>query len=332
MNRELITPADEAHWLQLRTQDLTSTDIAALFGLSPYKTAYELWHEKRSGEVVRIKDNDRMKWGRRLEATVAEGIAEDQGWTVRPFKEYGRLPEVRIGASFDFRIMWGRDASDEPQGFRAFDTDIDAILEIKTVDSLAFRNGWTVEPDYVEAPAHIELQVQHQMLVSGLRRAYIGVMIGGNRIEVIQREADDQVHAGIIAKASEFWASIAEGREPEPVMPGDAEAVIRRYQQVEPGKQLDARGDAILAARIADYARLKAEAADVSKLADAAKAEILQMIGDAEKVILDGYSISAGLTSPSLGTLVTPEMVGTYIGARSGFRNFRVTAKKAAAA
>ena len=316
MDRQFITTRDEAHWHSLRAQDLTSTDVAALFGLSPYKTAFELWHEKRSGEVVRIKDNDRMRWGRRLESVVAEGIAEEKGWVALPFKDYGRLPELRLGASFDYRV----DGSGPN----------DAILEIKTVDSLAFRNGWTIEDDYVEAPPHIELQVQHQMLVSGLRRAFIGVLIGGNRIEILERQADPQVHAGILAKAREFWASIEAGTPPAPVMPDDAQAVIRLNQHAEPGKLIDARDNALIAELVQQYDYLGRQAKAISDERDVVKADLLTAIGDAEKVLLDGFSVSAGFTGPSLGTLVTPEMVGTYVGARSGFRNLRVRAKKPA--
>ena len=61
MTRQTITPRDREHWLSLRAQDLTSTDVAALFGMSPYKTKFELWHEKRSGERVRIAQNDRAQ-------------------------------------------------------------------------------------------------------------------------------------------------------------------------------------------------------------------------------------------------------------------------------
>lgn len=306
MNRQFITPTNEAHWHAMRAQDLTSTDVAALFGLSPYKTAFELWHEKKSGEVVRIKDNDRMRWGRRLESVVAEGIAEEKGWVALPFKDYGRLPELRLGASFDYRV----DGSGPN----------DAILEIKTVDFLAFRNGWTIEDDYVEAPAHIELQVQHQMLVSGLRRAYIGVLIGGNRIEILEREADDQVHAGIIAAAGQFWASVEAGTPPAPVMPDDASAVIRMNQHAEPGKLIDARSDAHIAALVSQYAALSAQAKQVADERDVVKAELLAAIGDAEKVIVDGFSVSAGFVGPAEIPAFT----------RQGYRNLRITAKKPA--
>lgn len=304
MDREFITPTDEAHWHAMRAADLTSTDVAALFGLSPYKTRFELWHEKKSGEVVRIKDTDRMKWGRRLESAIAYGIAEDREWSATPMKDYGRIPAERLGSSFDFQCF-ARPSSEH------------FILEIKTVDGLAFQRGWIIEDDYVEAPAHIELQVQHQMLVSGLRRAFIGVLIGGNRIEVLEREADDQVHAGIINAARDFWSSISEGREPSPVMPDDAEAVIRMNQHAEPGKLIDARGDAVIASLVARYAELGQQAKVIGDERDVVKAELLQAIGDAEKVLLDGFSVSAGVVGPA-------EVAYT----RPGYRNLRITAKK----
>lgn len=320
MNREIITPESEDAWLALRVNDLTSTDIPALFGLSPYKTAFELWHEKRSAEIVRITDNDRMKWGRRLESTVAEGISEDQGWSVRPFKEYMRIPEHRVGSSFDFRIVQNC-PSDVRMFASEFDSADDAILEIKTVDYLAFRDGWLIDDGFIEAPPHIEIQVQHQMLVSGLRRAFLGVMVGGNRIEVIERRADDAVHAGIITRAREFWQSIDENHPPEPVMPDDADAVIRMNQFAQPGKLFDARGDAGIATLLSEYNRVKREARDLEEIAKTHKADILVKIGDAEKVLADGFTISAGIVGPADVSYT-----------REAYRNFRVTMKKAAQA
>lgn len=309
MNRQIITPDSEAHWLALRTEDLTSTDVAALFGLSPYKTAFELWHEKRAGERAVFEENTRMRWGRRLEASVAEGIIEDNDWCGRPFKEYARLTGVRLGASFDWRIHAHPDAPGT-----ASDSDDDAILEIKTVDFLAFRDGWTIEEGFIEAPPHIELQVQHQMLVSGLRRAYIGVMVGGNRIEVIERSADDAVHAGILAKAAEFWQSIEDGRAPDPVMPDDADAVIAMNQFAEPGKLLDARGDDELATLLQQYQQYGLDERVAAEHRKVLKAEILQKIGDAEKVITGIGKISAGIVGPA-------EVAYT----REAYRNFRFT-------
>lgn len=315
MIRQTITPENEAHWLALRREDLTSTDIAALFGLSPYKTAFELWHEKKAGERVEFVENERMKWGRRMEATVAAGIAEDHWWTIRAMKEYMRLQGLRIGSSFDFRIISVSPEILLPNA--EDDTDDDAILEIKCVDFLQFREGWTIDEGFIEAPAHIELQAQHQMLVSGLKRAYIGVMVGGNDIRVIERAADPQVHAGILAAAAAFWKSIDENNPPPPAMPDDAEAVIRMHQFAEPGKLLVAQDDSELLSLVREYQAFKAQARDAEEQAQVRKADILMRIGDHEKVLLPGFSVSAGMIGPA-----------TISYERAGYRNFRVTEKK----
>ena len=76
---ETIIPEDNKHWLQLRTRDVTSTEVSALFGLNPWMTEFELWHNKKSQAVIEIEDNERMKWGRRLEDPIAQGVAEDTG-------------------------------------------------------------------------------------------------------------------------------------------------------------------------------------------------------------------------------------------------------------
>ena len=79
MDREILVPDNEAQWLEWRKADLTSTEIAALFGASPYTTVYELYHRKAGAlPAEAFEVNERMKWGNRLEAAIAAGIAEDE--------------------------------------------------------------------------------------------------------------------------------------------------------------------------------------------------------------------------------------------------------------
>ncbi|HEX6216711.1 MAG TPA: YqaJ viral recombinase family protein [Vicinamibacterales bacterium] len=306
MNRQTITPASESDWLALRINDITSTDVSALFGMSPYKTKYELWHEKKAATRAPFVENERVVWGKRLQAVVAEGIAQDKRWVVRPFKEYVRLPDCNVGSSFDYVVLGESSAADQ-------------ILEIKTVDALAFKNGWIVEDDYIEAPAHIELQVQHQLLVSGLTRAYIGALVGGNTVRVIERDADPAVHRGILAAAREFWESIAANRPPPPVMPDDAPAVIRMNQYAEPGKFFDGRGDAEFATLMQEYKRLGDVEKEAKEAREVIKAQVLEKIGSAEKVLVDGGTISASLVGPAEIPAFT----------RKPFRNFRFTPARA---
>lgn len=314
---EAIDAPDQAHWLQLRTHDVTSTESAALFGLSPYLTEFELYHRKLSGEVPAFTASERMLWGNRLEAAIAAGIAEERGWQIAPFKSYLRDARARIGSSFDFVILG-------PNG--------PAHLEIKNVDAMAFRDGWLIDDDHIEAPEHIEMQVQHQMLVSGFSRAYIGALIGGNRAVVIERERDEQVIAAIRYRIAAFWSDVDARREPSPVMPRDAEAVIRRHQYAEPGKILDASHDDELAQLVREYRAACAERDRHDELATVARARLLERIGDAERVLLGEYTIAASVVADVPPMVITPEMVGQTYGGRRGHRAMRVTPRKAQAA
>ncbi len=73
---EIINPDNEQHWLECRTKDITSTEIAALFGISPYITEFELWHRKKSGVVVKFEENERMEWGTALQDAIAAKIGQ----------------------------------------------------------------------------------------------------------------------------------------------------------------------------------------------------------------------------------------------------------------
>lgn len=314
MSVEIIVPSNQEHWLEMRKSDVTSTESAALFGMSPYLTHFDLWHRKRTGIVPEFQTNSRMAWGNRLEAAIAYGIAEEQGWEVKPMKEYFRDPDARMGSSFDFVIT----SLGEP-----------VHLEIKNVDYLAFRDGWIEHEDgSIEAPEHIEMQVQHQMAVSGFKRAFIGAFIGGNRGVVIERQRDEDVIAAIKAKVADFWRTVDEGQEPDPVMPGDAEVIIRLNQYAKPGKVLDASSDDVLADLIERYKLAAAAEKNAGEDKDVAKAEIFKHIGDAEKVLTSEFSVSCALQADTPPTLITENMVGTSYGGRAGFRNLRVYPRK----
>lgn len=300
MNREIIIPRDEKHWHELRAMDITSTDIAALFNLSPYMTYYELWHRKKNQTVVEFEETEWVKWGKRLQGTIANGIAEDNKWTIRPMDEYIRIPSYRIGSSFDFAI------------------GDDGILEVKNVFGIVFKNEWISQGGNIEAPPHIEIQAQHQLLTSGRKENYIGALISGNKIICFKREPDLAIHEAIKSKVAAFWESIDANREPTPDFKADADFITKLNQFAEPGKLLNAMGDAKLAGLVRDYKEWGDQAKAAQDEKDGIKAQILTLIQDAEKVVGDGYTISASLKPPTLVEAYT----------RKAFRDFRVFLKK----
>jgi putative phage-type endonuclease len=299
-----ITPENEAEWIALRKQDITSTEVSALFGLSPYKTRLQLWAEKRGELEDNFEGNTRTKWGTMMQAAIANAIAEEQGWTVRARNMYSRIPALQIGASFDYEVIGHEDGP--------------AILEIKNVDWLVYKNKWTEVDGIISAPDHIELQLQHQMLVSKRTWGAIGVLVGGNDLKVIIRQADPEIHAAIKARAAEFWASVSLGVRPDPNFPSDAETVIRLNKTSTPGTVCDCTGDTVVDELVANYKHVSNEIASLEDIKTTIKAKLLERIGSAEKAFGTGWSISAKETAP----VQVPASI------RSGFRAFRVTVKK----
>ena len=312
---ETIEIKNEQQWLEERLKDVTSTEVSALFNLSPYKTPFELYHEKRNGQVVSFKPNERMKWGTRFESAIAYGVAEDQGWTVQPMKVYMRDTEVRIGSSFDFEII----SEEHGRG----------ILEIKNVDSLQFKRKWRDDgAGGIEAPEHIELQIQHQMLVTGIHWCVLVAMVGGNTPKIVFRRFDPRVGDRIKMKVAEFWDSVDNGVAPSADYSRDADLIAQIYSQATDGEIFDAKGDAEIANLMSKYKQAKEQIGFYEKKLDEVKAQMLEKIGTASKVIGEWGSISCGRTKDSPGKAITADMVGTITGARKGYRMFTTNLKE----
>lgn len=314
MATEIIEIESQEQWLGERAKDVTSTEVSALYGLSPYLTEFELFHNKRDNVIVRIEPNERMRWGNRLESAIAHGVAEDQGWDISKLNVYARDPAARIGSSFDFKI---NSSSDGP-----------GILEVKNVDWLQYQRNWIDDgAGNIEAPEHIELQIQHQMEILDYSWTALTVLVGGNEQKVVLRNRDREIGADIRQRVAAFWERVQNNTAPSPDYTADAEFIIKQLR-ADADAGLVAESDASLDQLIEQYAFLTRSIKEQDELKDSTKAQILERIGKASKLVSPLGTISCGVTKDSPGTLITADMVGTYQGARKGYRQFRFTPKK----
>ncbi len=297
--RTTVAYATEAEWLNARKADLTSTECAALFDASPYCTPYEL-HLRKSGALPdSFEENVRMVWGNRLEAAIAAGVAEDLGLIVLPFKTYMRIPELRMGSSFDFQIVGLVEGYNGDERARdLFRERGPGIMEVKNVDGLQFRRSWLDDGESIEAPPHIEFQVSHQQLVSGMSWTVIAPLVGGNTPKPIFRVADEPVQAAIVQAVREFWARIDAGTPPAPNFTDDADTIKRLYVNND-GSSVDLSDDPRLAGLCLEYKAAGADAKAAEGRKQAALAEILTIIGAAKSIQAAGFKISAGTNKES---------------------------------
>lgn len=303
MTYERITtaPMSEAHWLEMRTADVTSTECAALFSASPYLTAYQLHHRKAGSLAIDdFEENDRMVWGKRLEDAIARGIAEDYGVLIVPFKFYTRIPELRIGSSFDFKIIGlAQKFYGDERVRNMFRDHGEGILEIKNVDGLQFRRGWIEDAEgEVEAPPHIELQVQHQMEVADRGWCVIAPLVGGNTPKLIIRKRDTDIGNMIRERAASFWAGVDAGIAPEPDYVRDASAIAAMYVEND-GSVVDMGNDERLNELCRAYKAAAAEKKEAEDRQKAARSEILTIVKAAKTANAADFKVSAGTRKES---------------------------------
>ena len=92
--------------------------------------------------------NERIRKGQCIQDYAAEEVARKHGWTVWRMDEDIRIPELRAGSSFDYRVKCPERG--------------DGVLEIKAVDFFRHKDTWIDG----EAPEHIEIQLQHQLEIA----------------------------------------------------------------------------------------------------------------------------------------------------------------------
>ena len=295
-----IALQSDAHWHELRAKNVGGSEVAALFGEHPQLTKFELWHRKAG--LLPDPDftgNDRIFWGQTLEPAIAAGVAELHGWGVRKVRRYLQHPAVPgFGGSLDYEIT-GHERGP-------------GVLEVKTADWLVVR-GW----EDGEPPLNYELQVQAYLAITGRAWGAMAVLVGGNDLRLFQYERRPQTIAIIEEAVAEFWETIRAGTPPKPDFRTDGDAIVRLYQAVTAGKTVDMSEDNRLPALVAEYKAAGAQEKAGKEAKDAAKAEILTKIGDAEMVVCGPAKISA------------KTVAGTHIAYdRQSYRDFRISVKK----
>ena len=321
---QIIHPENEAHWLQLRTQNVTSTESAALVGLHKRLTPFELYQRKVGAYVEAFEETERTKWGRRLQDPIARGVAEDHGVKVRALNCYARHDSgARMGASFDYEIVGIERPTDAPDAKPSalaalYDEHGPGILEIKNVDGLVFRNDWLDDEDGIEAPAYIEVQLQHQLEVMNREWGVIAALVNGNQPMIVARQRDRDVGRKLVEHVNILWRQVEHGTPPDPDFRRDLEVIAKLYGYAEPGKVRDATADDRLLGLAASYKDLGDRIKTLTEDRGAVKAELLTLIGDAEKVLLaHGFTISA--------SLIGPKHIEYD---RAGYRDFRINQSK----
>ncbi|HDT9576395.1 TPA: YqaJ viral recombinase family protein [Listeria monocytogenes] len=276
-----IKDMDRTQWLLTRRQGIGGSDAGIIMGLNKYKTAFELWLDKTGQILPDESAGEAAYWGNQMEEVVAKEFEKRTGKKVRRSNMMYQHPEHDFMLANVDRFIVGEDA----------------LLECKTASAYLAKE-W--ESD--EVPATYLVQIQHYLAVTGKSKAYVAVLIGGNKFIWKEIERDEELINQIIAFELDFWETNIKGH----VAPAlDGSSAAEKYLKDRFAKSEDKQ--VILSKTYNDYLAERANLERDIKLLETRKKEIDNNIKghmeSAEKALSDNYEVSwKSMTSKRVDT------------------------------
>lgn len=278
-------------FLEARRSGIGASDVAPILGLSPYKTAVDVYLDK-VGPITELGQMaPQLEWGQRLEPVIASAIIDRHGWSLTK-------PTTMRHATFPYLFA-------SPDRMNA-DGE---LIEIKTA---RFGDGWG-EPETADIPEHYWLQVQHQLeVVKAAPVCWVFVLIGGSDFRRYRVERDPGYLETVAEPLGEFWDMVVNRTPPEPdwTHSHTLEAVKKLYP-VQTGMTVELQGEEIEYTARA-FAHWGGEAKQLEVMREQAKAKLIAAMGTAEKATLPNGTTIHRKTVNRAGYTVKPSTYETF--------------------
>lgn len=229
--------ANREDWLRERILGVGSSDAAVILGVSPYKSPFVLYQEKKGAQDVSSGEREALWWGVTLEEPIARRYEKETERIVR----HNSTAEMhqRTDSGFD----WARatiDATILPGPANPPEhLEDDGVLEIKNVSNYVGER-WRDRP-----PIEFIVQLQHQMFVTGRKWGSIAALIGGNTFRYADVERDEEM-IELMVRAEQDFLRRLELNDPPPADESDhTKELLRRLYPKDKGTTVTLDVDAI---------------------------------------------------------------------------------------
>lgn len=270
-------------WLRLRQSGIGGSDISAIMGFNPYKTAYDLYHDKIN-DVVADAQSDAAYWGTILEDVVAKEYALRNDCKVQKVNYMIRHPK------FDFALANIDRAVINPSisgNVRLKDGKLttNKLLEVKTASEY-MKNVWGDEASD-QVPDNYNLQCQWYMGITGVDECDLALLLGGNKYRQYNIKFDAELFEIMIDEAQNFWVNHVLARvEPTPTTLANAK---QKYATSTPDSVLNiAFDDDAVIAVVDRYIELKEQEKELKEKLEQAQTDVINLIEDNETLTIDG--------------------------------------------
>lgn len=206
-------------WLKDRQSGIGASEMPAVMGIDPYKTALDVYLSKVQPIGPAQHDaTDYRRIGLLIEPVIAKLFADKMGVTLKKAPPISWHPAISwMFASLDYQIELD-DGKVEP-------------VDCKNTS----KSGEWGEEETDSVPVHIGVQMQQQMEVVDASKSHLAVLMWGNQFSNYVVHRDDELIALMMEAGDAFWQMVEKRTPPEPdwTHPACAKAVSRLYQSVE---------------------------------------------------------------------------------------------------
>lgn len=309
---------EREEWLNIRKKGIGSSDAAAAVGLNPYKSQLELWMEKtgRDAELPQLDPTDDTSpafWGTILEPIVASHYTNKTGNRVRRINAVLQHADPELSwmlANIDREVIGVEDVQ---------------ILECKT----AGINGSRLWKEGV--PEYVQLQVMHQLAVTGKQAADVAVLLGGQHLEVYRIERDETMIAQLIELERQFWHYVETDTPPPADGSASADTALRCLFPKDQGETVDFSVDEELTLAYETLKQVREVIGEQEKQESALKQKIQQAMGEASRAMFASGAVTWKKAKDTL-TVDTasllrdlPHLKEQYQTLRTGSRRFLIS-------
>lgn len=270
-------------WLKGRQSGIGGSEIAAIVGLSQYRTPMQVWESK----VNPVQDEETSQpayWGTVLEDVVAKEYA------LRTGRKVQRLTKQMMHPDFSFAIANIDRAIINPDiAGRVFWKDgkltTDRILECKTANGFSVKQWGEVGSDQV--PDSYLIQCQWYMAVTGASICDLAVLIGGQDFRIYTINRDDDLINDLLIQGAEFWELVQNKIAPDPINYPEA---VKKWNLSD--LSLVVQADESLVDDLEKIQVIKSQVKELETQEDVIKARILMAMKEAETLTYQGFKVA----------------------------------------
>lgn len=235
-------PNDE--WLKWRTTGIGGSDVAAIYGISPWTTKRALYYSK----IGLIKDNPpnpyTLDFGHCVEPFVATWFQQAFETKYKSWLERNLGKKIKSFNIYKDTFMYQHPDHPFMQANLDYrfvvttldDETIQGIFECKTT---SYHIGFDKWKDNI-CPSYYETQCRHYMAIMNVPYTIIACAWGNNENDygVAFVERDEKTEKELIAAEEDFWVNNVQKRNPPPLNSNKGEQELEAYNSYKVSKNI----------------------------------------------------------------------------------------------